>query len=75
MGTPEPDYYSFEREPGPAEPRYRISNIANPRKIPLKANFGPGFQFQTEDEEFRLQIHSSRRSRPGSGAARPDPGQ
>ncbi len=56
-GTPVPDYYSFEVEPGPAEPRYRISNITSPRKIPLKANFGPGFQFQTEDEEFRLQIH------------------
>ena len=57
IGTSVPDYYSFDFEPGPAEPRYRISNIANPRKIPLKVNFGPGFQFQTEDEEFRLQIH------------------
>ena len=56
-GSPEPDYYSFDLEPGPAEPRYRISNISTPRKIPLKANFGPGFQFETEDEEFRLQIH------------------
>ena len=56
-GTPAPDYYSFEFEPGPAEPRHRISNIAGPRKIPLQANFGPGFQLQTEDEEFRLQLH------------------
>ena len=56
-GSPVPDYYSFEAEPGPPEPRYRISNITNPKKIPLKANFGPGFQLQTDDEEFRLQIH------------------
>jgi phosphate-selective porin OprO/OprP len=25
--------------------------------MPLKASFGPGFQFQTEDEQYRLQIH------------------
>jgi phosphate-selective porin OprO/OprP len=56
-GTPVPDYYSFETEPGPPTPRYRISNIAEPRKVPLKGAFGPGFQFQTDDEEFRLQIH------------------
>jgi len=57
LGSPVPDYYSFEAQPGPPESRYRISNITNPKKIPLKANFGPGFQFQTDDEEFRLQIH------------------
>ncbi len=56
-GSPIPDYYSFETEPGPPTPRYRISNIANPRRIPTKSAFGPGFQFQTDDEEFRLQIH------------------
>ncbi|MFO0891292.1 MAG: porin [Isosphaeraceae bacterium] len=56
-GSPIPDYYSFETEPGPATPRYRISNIANPPRVPLRGAFGPGFQFQTEDEEFRLQIH------------------
>jgi phosphate-selective porin OprO/OprP len=56
-GTPIPDYWSFDTEPSPPTPRYRISNIANPRKVPLKGAFGPGFQFQTDDEEFRLQIH------------------
>jgi phosphate-selective porin OprO/OprP len=56
-GSPVPDYYSFETEPPSPDPRYRISNISNPRKIPLESNFGPGFQFQTEDEEFRLQVH------------------
>ncbi len=25
--------------------------------MPLKGTFGPGFQFETEDEEFRLQVH------------------
>ncbi len=30
---------------------------AIPKKRPLKANFGPGFQLETDDEEFRLQIH------------------
>lgn len=27
-------------------------------KFPLIANFGPGFEFMTEDEEFRLQFHN-----------------
>lgn len=27
------------------------------KKLPLKATFGPGFEFQTDDEEFRLQTH------------------
>ena len=57
IGSPVPDYWSFQEEPGPPESRYRISNISIPKKRPLKANFGPGFQLETEDEEFRLQIH------------------
>jgi phosphate-selective porin OprO/OprP len=56
-GSPIPDYWSFETEPGPPTPRYRISNIASPWKVPLTGAFGPGFQFQTDDEEFQLQIH------------------
>jgi phosphate-selective porin OprO/OprP len=56
-GSPVPDYWSFEPEPAFDDPRYRISNITSPKKVPLKANFGPGFQFQTEDEEFQLQVH------------------
>src|SRR5262249_43928596 len=34
-GSPIPDYWSFETQPGPASSRYRISNIANPRRIPM----------------------------------------
>jgi hypothetical protein len=47
---------TVSRPSRPAHARYRISNIAEPRKVPLKGAFGPGFQFQT-DEELRLQIH------------------
>jgi phosphate-selective porin OprO/OprP len=52
-----PDYWSFQAEPDYPDPHYRISNLNNPSKLPLKANFGPGFQLETDDEEFRLQIH------------------
>lgn len=27
-------------------------------KLPVKVNFGPGFELMTEDEEFQLQIHN-----------------
>jgi phosphate-selective porin OprO/OprP len=56
-GSPVPDYWSFQDEPSFTDPRYRISNINHPPKVPLKANFGPGFQLQTDDEEFQLQVH------------------
>jgi phosphate-selective porin OprO/OprP len=56
-GSPVPDYYSFDDEPDFPDPHYRISNINHPAPTPLRANFGNGFQFQTENEEFRLQIH------------------
>jgi phosphate-selective porin OprO/OprP len=57
LASPVPDYWSFQEERGQPVPGYRISNISTPKKIPLKANFGPGFQLETDDEEFRLQIH------------------
>ena len=53
--------------PDSSAPGYPLSNITSDRRLPLKASFGPGFQFETEDEEFRLQVHSSPRSRRGSG--------
>jgi phosphate-selective porin OprO/OprP len=56
-GSPVPDYWSFQDEPASTDPRYRISNINHPGPVPLRANFGNGFQLQTDDEEFRLQIH------------------
>jgi phosphate-selective porin OprO and OprP len=38
-------------------PGYLDLDVTSPNRIPLKASFGPGFQLQTEDERFRLQIH------------------
>ncbi|MFO0844617.1 MAG: porin [Gemmataceae bacterium] len=38
-------------------PAYLDLDITSPYRLPLRASFGPGFQFQTEDEAFRLQIH------------------
>jgi phosphate-selective porin OprO/OprP len=57
LGSPVPEYWSFQEEPPFPDPRYRLSNINHPEPSPLKARFGPGFQLETEDEEFRLQVH------------------
>lgn len=39
-------------------PNYLDLDITSPSRMPLRSlSFGPGFQFQTEDEAFRLQIH------------------
>lgn len=49
-----------EGQPGSASspvPAYLDLDITSPNRIPLKTSFGPGFQFQTDDEAFRLQIH------------------
>jgi phosphate-selective porin OprO/OprP len=56
-GSPVPEYGSFQDEPAFPDPRSRISNINHPRPVPLQTNFGNGFQLQTDDEEFRLQVH------------------
>lgn len=47
------------RAPGlPTRPRSRgLSTIGAPSRVPLESHFGPGFQFQTLDEEFLLQVH------------------
>lgn len=57
QGSPVPRYYSFQPEPPFTDPHYRLSNINFPPKRSLKGSFGPGFQFETDDEEFRLQVH------------------
>jgi phosphate-selective porin OprO/OprP len=57
LGSPVPEYWSFQREPAAPDPHYRLSNINNPPRRPLRMNFGPGFQLETDDEEFRLQVH------------------
>ncbi len=57
LGSPVPEYWSFQREPPFPDPHYRLSNINVPPKRRLEGWFGPGFQLQTDDEEFRLQVH------------------
>lgn len=55
---PVPEYETQPIEPNPfLVPDRGLSTIATPSRIPLDSNFGPGFQFQTLDEEFLLQIH------------------
>ena len=64
---PVPEYETQPIEPNPfrswapglpTRPRGSLlSTIGAPSRIPLNANFGPGFQFQTPDEEFLLQVH------------------
>ncbi|SIO01155.1 phosphate-selective porin OprO and OprP [Singulisphaera sp. GP187] len=38
-------------------PGYGVSGATAEKKVPLKANFGPGFELMTEDKEFQLQFH------------------
>ncbi len=40
----------------PSEDSYEI--LRKGKKLPLNLNFGPGFELQTEDEEFQLQFHN-----------------
>ncbi|MDR3621194.1 MAG: porin [Paludisphaera borealis] len=55
--SPVPDYTEGQFDPFTAAPGYAPTNAAESRRLPLKGTFGPGFQWQTEDEEFRLQVH------------------
>jgi phosphate-selective porin OprO and OprP len=41
----------------PAEPS-RTTPFKGPGKIPMKVNFGPGLEFETENEEYQFQIHN-----------------
>jgi phosphate-selective porin OprO/OprP len=38
-------------------PNYNISGTRGQKTVPLKARFGNGFEFITEDDEFQLQVH------------------
>ena len=53
-GTPVPDYTEGQFRPNSPAPGYPLSDTAAMKRLPLKGSFGPGFQFQTEDEEFQL---------------------
>lgn len=55
--SPAPDYQDGVFAPYSPAPEYLDLDITNRNRMPLRASFGPGFQFQTEDERFRLQIH------------------
>jgi phosphate-selective porin OprO/OprP len=56
-GTPVPDYTEGQFRPFTPAPGYAPSEIAGTKRLPLKGSFGPGFMFQTEDEEFQLWFH------------------
>jgi phosphate-selective porin OprO/OprP len=59
LGDPVPDYTEGQFGPFAPPPGYGPSE-ASPSgsgRLPLRGSFGPGFRFQTEDEEYRLQIH------------------
>jgi phosphate-selective porin OprO/OprP len=49
-----PDQPGGRRSPVPS---YGVSGARAEKKSPLKGNFGPGFEFMTEDQEFQLQFH------------------
>jgi phosphate-selective porin OprO and OprP len=56
-GTPVPDYTEGQFRPYAPAPGYAPSDAASTKRLPLKGSFGPGFMFQTEDEEFQLWFH------------------
>ena len=75
-GTPVPDYTEGHFFPYTPAPGYPVSNMSTDSRLPLEGSFNPGFQFQTEDEEFRLRVPSRVPDRgTGLGSARPGPGQ
>ena len=45
------------RPPARAGAFYPRSGKLGSGRSPLKADFGPGFRFETDDDEFRLQVH------------------
>jgi len=55
--TPVPDYTEGHFVPFTAAPGYARSNVTSGKGLPLTRYFGPGFQYHSEDEEFRLGFH------------------
>ncbi len=56
-GDPAPDYTEGQFAPYSPPPGYKPLKIPSTSRLPLRGTFGPGFQFLTEDEEYRLQVH------------------
>lgn len=59
LDTPVPDYTEGQFAPFEPPPGYLLPNTpaSRSRRLPLKGTFGPGFQLQTDDSEYRLRIH------------------
>lgn len=57
LDTPVPDYTEGQFAPFSPPPGYPLSKIPRSKRLPLNGSFGPGFRFQTEDEEFRLKVN------------------
>ncbi len=55
--TPVPDYTESLIFPDSPAPGYSLSKTSDAKNVAVKGAFGPGFRFETEDEEFRLQVH------------------
>jgi phosphate-selective porin OprO and OprP len=55
--SPVPDYTEGRFTPNDPAPDYPDSNIISPYDFTLRASFGPGFQIQTQDGRYRLQVH------------------
>ncbi len=55
--SPVPDYTEGHFVPFTPAPGYPLSRVASGNGLPLTRYFGPGFQYHSDDEEFRLQFH------------------
>ncbi len=55
--TPVPDYTEGQFFPNSPAPGYPLSNEPGTKRKSVIGSFGPGFQFETPDEEFGLQVH------------------
>lgn len=55
--APVPDYSEDQFAPDAPAPGYPYSNLLDNKRLPLTASFGPGFRLETEDQEFRLNVH------------------
>ncbi len=55
--SPVPDYTEGHFVPFSPAPGYPLSKVSSGSGLPLTRYFGPGFQFHSEDEEFRLGFH------------------
>ena len=55
--TPVPDYTEGQFDPNTPAPGYPLTDLSSTKRMPLTGTFGPGFKWQTEDEEFQLRVH------------------